>query len=130
MQVFLYLRSERLSLYVKLFKKGLRDDDDDVLFFFFELFLIKKKKKLTHIIVLKKINKINYTNIKTYESIAFLNIFDKALKSIITQRINDLTKTQNLFLINQMNKRKNHNCETTWEIFIDQIHTIWNINKN
>ncbi len=59
--------------------------------------------KKIHIIALKKSSKKNYTNMKTYKSIAFLNIFDKALKSIITQRINDLTKTHDLFSINQMN---------------------------
>ncbi len=56
--------------------------------------------KKAYIIALKKSNKNNYTNIKTYKSIAFLNIFDKTLKSIIAQRINDLTKTHDLLLIN------------------------------
>jgi hypothetical protein len=54
----------------------------------------------THIIALKKSKKKNYTNIKTYKSIVLLNIFDKALKSIIAQRINDLTKTHDLLSIN------------------------------
>jgi hypothetical protein len=35
-------------------------------------------------IVLKKSRKKNYTNVKTYKSIAFLNILDKVLKSMIT----------------------------------------------
>jgi hypothetical protein len=84
----------------------------------------------THIIALKKSRKKNYTNIKTYKSIVLLNILDKALKSIIAQRINDLTKTHDLLSINQMNERKNRNCETTLELFIEQIHTIWNMNKD
>ncbi len=49
--------------------------------------------KKTHIMTLKKSKKKNYTNIKTYKSIVLLNTFDKALKSIIAQRISDLTKT-------------------------------------
>ncbi len=53
-----------------------------------------------HIIILKKSRKKNYTNVKTYKSIAFLNIFDKILKSVIARRINDLTKTHNLFFVN------------------------------
>ncbi len=86
--------------------------------------------KETHIIALKKSRKKNYTNIKTYRLIALLNTFDKVLKSIIAQRISDLTKTHNLFLINQMNYRKNRSCETTLKLFIKQIHTIWNISRD
>jgi hypothetical protein len=86
--------------------------------------------KKINIIALKKSSKKNYTNIKTYKSIAFLNIFDKALKSIITQRINDLTKTHDLFSINQINERKNRSCETRLKFFTKQIHTIWNMNKD
>ncbi len=84
----------------------------------------------THIIALKKSKKKNYTNIKTYKSIVLLNILDKTLKSIIAQRINDLTKTHDLLLINQINERRNRSCETILELFIEQIHTIWNMSKN
>jgi hypothetical protein len=80
--------------------------------------------KKTHIIALKKSKKINYTNIKTYKSIVLLNIFDKTLKSIIAQRINDLTKTHDLLSINQMSERRNRNCETTLKLFIEQIYLI------
>jgi hypothetical protein len=86
--------------------------------------------KKTHIIALKKSKKKNYTNIKTYRSIALLNTLDKILKSIIAQRISDLTKTHDLFLINQMSDRKNRSCETTLKLLIEQIHTIWNMNRN
>ncbi len=84
----------------------------------------------THIIALKKSKKKNYTNVKTYKSIVLLNIFDKTLKSIIAQRINDLTKTHDLLSINQMSERRNRSCETTLKLFIEQIHTVWNMNKN
>jgi hypothetical protein len=83
-----------------------------------------------HIIALKNSKKKNYTNIKTYKSIVLLNTFDKALESIIAQRINDLTKTHDLLSINQMNERKNRSCETTLELFIEQIHTVWNMSKD
>ncbi len=83
-----------------------------------------------HIIILKKSRKKNYTNVKTYKSIAFLNILDKVLKSVIAQRINDLTKIHDLFFVNQMNERKNRNCETILKLLTKQIHTIWNMSKN
>ncbi len=84
----------------------------------------------THIIALKKSKKKNYTNVKIYKSIVLLNIFDKTLKSIIAQRINDLTKTHDLLSVNQMSERRNRSCETTLKLFIEQIHTVWNMNKD
>jgi predicted RNA binding protein with dsRBD fold (UPF0201 family) len=84
----------------------------------------------THIIALKKSKKKNYTNVKTYRSIVLLNTFDKTLKSIIAQRINDLTKTHDLLSINQMSERRNRSCETTLKLLIEQIHTIWNMSKD
>jgi hypothetical protein len=83
-----------------------------------------------HIIILKKSKKKNYTNVKTYKSIAFLNTFDKVLKSVIARRISDLTKTHDLLFVNQINERKNRNCETILKLLTKQIHTIWNMNKD
>jgi predicted RNA binding protein with dsRBD fold (UPF0201 family) len=83
-----------------------------------------------HIIVLKKSKKKNYTDVKTYKSIALLNSFDKVLKSVIARRISDLTKTHDLLFVNRMNERKNRNCETILKLLTKQIHTIWNMNKN
>ncbi len=59
-----------------------------------------------------------------------MNILDKTLKSIIAQRINDLTKTHDLFSINQMSERRNRSCETTLKWFIKQIYTVWNMSKD
>jgi hypothetical protein len=83
-----------------------------------------------HIIILKKSRKKNYTDVKTYKSIAFLNIFDKVLKSVIARRINDLTKIHDLFFVCQMNERKNRSCETILKLLTKQIHTIWNMSKD
>jgi hypothetical protein len=86
--------------------------------------------KKTHTISLKKSNKSNYTNLKTYRSIAFLNILDKTLKSIIVSRINNLAETYKLLLETQMNERRRRACETTLKLFTKQIHIVWNMNKN
>ncbi len=83
-----------------------------------------------HIIILKKSRKKNYTNVKTYKSIALLNTFDKVLKSVIARRISDLTKTHDLLFVNQMSERKNRSCETVLKLLTKQIHTIWNMNKD
>jgi hypothetical protein len=86
--------------------------------------------KIAHIIVFKKLNKKNHLNVKTYKFIILLNTLNKILKSIIIRRINSLTKTHNMFSISQMNDRKNKNCETALKLFIEQIHTVWNMKKD
>jgi hypothetical protein len=53
-----------------------------------------------HIIILKKSKKKNYMNVKMYKWIAFLNICDKVLKSMIARRINDLTKIHDFLFVN------------------------------
>jgi uncharacterized membrane-anchored protein len=77
-----------------------------------------------HIIALKKSRKKNYTNVKTYKSIALLNTLDKVLKSVNARRISDLTKTHDLLLVSQMNERKSRSCDTVLKLLTKQIHTI------
>jgi hypothetical protein len=48
----------------------------------------------------EKIEKKNCTYVKAYKSIAFLNTFDKVLKSVIAQRISDLTKIHDFLSVN------------------------------
>jgi hypothetical protein len=80
--------------------------------------------RIAHIIVFKKLNKKDYFDVKTYKFITLLNTLNKALKSIIIRRINNLTKTHDMLFASQMNDRKNKNCETTLKLFIEQIHTM------
>jgi hypothetical protein len=86
--------------------------------------------KKTHIIFLKKSNKSNYTNLKTYRLIALFNTLNKTLKSIIIKRIRNWTKTHKLLFETQMNKRRKRTYETTLKFFTKQIHIVWNMSKN
>jgi hypothetical protein len=72
--------------------------------------------KKTYIIFFKKSNKSNYTNLKTYRFIAFFNILNKTLKSIIVKQINNLAETHKLFFETQMNERRKRTCETTLKL--------------
>ena len=58
------------------------------------------------IIVLKKINRNDYTFFKIYKSIALLNTINKVLKSIIINKIAALTKRNFLLLKSQMSAKK------------------------
>jgi hypothetical protein len=86
--------------------------------------------RIAHIIVFKKLNRKNYSNVKTYKFIILLNTLNKTLKSIITRRINSLTKTHDMLSISQMNDRKNRSCETALKLLIEQIHIVWNMKKD
>ncbi len=86
--------------------------------------------KKTHIIFLKKSNKSNYMNFKMYNFIAFFNILNKTLKSIIVKQINNLTKTHKLLFETQMSQRRKRACKTTLKFFTKQIHIVWNMSKN
>jgi hypothetical protein len=83
-----------------------------------------------NIIILKKSNKSNYTDFKTYKLIALLNTIDKTLEFIIARKINTFAETHEMLLATQMKKRRKKVCETTLKLFIEQIHTIWNMSKN
>jgi hypothetical protein len=83
-----------------------------------------------NIIILKKSNESNYTDFKTYRFIALLNTIDKALEFIIAHKISTFAEIYEMFLATQMKKRKKRICETTLKLFIEQIHTIWNMSRD
>ncbi len=83
-----------------------------------------------NIIILKKSNKSNYTDFKTYKFIALLNTIDKTFEFIIARKINTFTEIHEMLFATQMKKQRKKICETTLKFFINQIHTIWNMNRN
>jgi hypothetical protein len=83
-----------------------------------------------HTIALKKSKKKDYTDVKTYRSIALLNTLGKVLKSVIARRISGLTEAHDLLFVSQMSERKNRSCETVLKLLTKQIHTIWNMSKD
>jgi hypothetical protein len=83
-----------------------------------------------NIIILKKSNKSNYTDFKTYKLIALLNTIDKAFEFIIARKINTFAEIHEMLLATQIKERRKKICETTLKIFIEQIHRIWNMSRN
>jgi hypothetical protein len=117
-------KSDNASKLNKIFNKMLKLLMKKLMFTLMNLFKICAKQnyhsrcfKKTYIISLKKSDKSNYMNFKTYRFIAFFNIFDKTLKSIIVKRINNLAKTHKLLFETQMNERWKRTCETTLKLF-------------
>jgi predicted RNA binding protein with dsRBD fold (UPF0201 family) len=83
-----------------------------------------------NIIILKKSNKSNYIDFKIYRFIALLNTIDKTFEFIIARRINKFAEIHEMLFATQMKERRKRICETTLKLFIEQIHTIWNMSKN
>ncbi len=84
-----------------------------------------KQFKKTQMIVLCKLKKSDYTDSKTYQFIALLDIMSKALKSIMTKRLSDIAETHHMLSDAQMKVRCKQFVISTLNLLVDQIHTIW-----
>ena len=52
--------------------------------------------KRANTVVLRKLKKNDYTNLKAYRLIALLNTIEKALKLVVVKKLIDVTKTNHL----------------------------------
>ena len=64
-----------------------------------------KQFKKTQTIVLCKLKKSDYIDLKTYQLIALLNIMNKVLESIMIKRLNDIIETHHMLFNAQMRAR-------------------------
>ncbi len=84
-----------------------------------------KQFKKTQMIVLCKLNKSNYIDLKIYQLIALLDIMSKALKSIMTKRLSNIAETHHMLSDAQMKVRCKQFMISTLDLLVDQIHMIW-----
>ncbi len=84
-----------------------------------------KQFKKAQMIVLCKLKKSDYTDSKTYWFIALLDIMNKALKSIMTKRLSNITETHHMLSDAQMKARCKWFMISTLNLLVDQIHTVW-----
>ena len=78
---------------------------------------------------LKKLNKSNYNDSKTYRSIVLFCIIENFFESIMTNKLTWTIKTNKLFFNLHMKNRKNISSKTTIHIIMKRIYTIWNEKK-
>ncbi len=84
-----------------------------------------KQFKKTQTIVLHKLKKSNYIDLKTYRFIALLDIMSKALKSIMIKRLSNIIKIHCMLSNAQMKTRRKWFVISTLDLLIDQVHTVW-----
>jgi len=84
-----------------------------------------KQFKKAQTIVLCKSKKSDYTDLKTYQLIALLDIMSKALKLIMTKRLSNIAETHHMLSDAQMKARCKQFMISTLNLLVDQIHTVW-----
>ena len=95
---------------------------------FFQIYFIidyyfKKFKKI-NIIIFRKFKKDDYSKFKMYKLIIFLNILNKALKTIIIIRFNNYVEKKKNLLSKQMRIRRKRFIEIILKIIINAIYII------
>ncbi len=85
-----------------------------------------KQFKKAQMIVLCKLKKSNYTDLKTYWFIALLDIMNKVLKSIMIKRLSNIAEIHHMLSDAQMKVRYKWFMISTLNLLVDQIHTVWN----
>ena len=78
-----------------------------------------------NIFSINKSKKSNYTDSKTYQLIALLDIIRKVLKSIMIKRLSDITETHHMLSDAQMKAKCKQFMILTLNLLINQVHMIW-----
>ena len=89
-----------------------------------------QKYHKNNMMILKKSNKNCYNTIKTWQFIGFFNTINKLLKKIINHKLFYLIKHYNWLFVSQIKIKTNQFMKMILKLFIKQIHTMWNTNKN
>ncbi len=119
----------KYTKYINKIMRRLVDNMSEQIHSFFERCL-QKRIQLTQFksmitIVMQKSDKKNYFNAKIYKSIVLLNMLSKILKFIVFKHLQNVVKACNLILNIQMKTRKHRSINTTLQLIIEKIHTVW-----
>ena len=80
--------------------------------------------KEANTIILKKLQKTDYSEPKAYRLIALLDTLRKALEAVISTRIREYAEANRLLPEEQMGARKGRSVETALESITDAVHTV------
>jgi len=83
-----------------------------------------KQFKKAQTIVLCKLKKNDYIDLKAYQFIALLNIISKTLKLIIIRRLSNLVETHHMLSDAQMRMKCKHSMISALNLLIDQVHVV------
>ena len=83
--------------------------------------------KEANTIILKKLQKTDYSEPKAYRPIALLDTLRKALEAVISIRIREYVEANRLLLEEQIGARKERSVETALESITDAVYIVWSI---
>ena len=83
--------------------------------------------KEANTIILKKLQKPDYSEPKTYRLITLLDTLRKALEAVISIRIREYAEANRLLLEEQIGARKGRSVETVLELITDAVYIVWSI---
>jgi hypothetical protein len=76
------------------------------------------------IILLRKLDKSDYSNLSAYRPITLLNIFEKTLEAIVARRIRHVVKAYGLLPKTQIGVRKGRSTEMALHLLTEKVYTI------
>ncbi len=77
-----------------------------------------------NIIVLRKSKKEDYFESKSYRSIVFLSTLRKALKTVITRRLNNCAEDNDLLSSEQIRVKRKRFIKIVLETIVDAVHIV------
>ena len=75
-------------------------------------------------VILKKLKKTDYFELKVYRPITLLDTLGKALETVISKRLSDIVERKQLLPEQQIGARRRRSVEIALETIIDSVHTI------
>ena len=83
--------------------------------------------KEANTIILKKLQKTDYSEPKAYRLITLLDTLRKALEAVISIRIREYAEANRLLLEEQIGARKGRSVETALELITDAVYIVWSM---
>lgn len=78
-------------------------------------------------VVLRKPNKADYTQVKSYRPVALFNTVAKALKSVYARRISYVAEHHGLLPKGHLGGRKITSCESAVHLTLEWIYSAWEL---
>ena len=75
-------------------------------------------------VILKKLKKTDYSELKVYRPITLLDTLGKALETVISKRLSDIVERKQLLPEQQIEARRRRSVEIVLETIIDSVYTI------
>jgi len=76
-------------------------------------------------IVLRKPQKLDYTNPGAWRPIALLSTIGKIIETVAARWLSDLAEREKLLPDTQMGNRRSRSTETALDMLTEQIYTVW-----